>query len=342
METEDARKLPPAAQEALRRRAVAAVLEGKSKTEVAALFGISRTALTNWVKRYEEQGEKSLAARKRGRPKGGQLAGWQAANVVRLVTDKCPDQIKMPFALWTREAVGQLIEERFGIKMSVWTVGRYLKRWGFSPQKPLRRAYEQNPEVVQQWLREDYPAIKAEAESCGAEIHWGDEMGVRSDYQAGRSFARVGQTPVVKGTGQRFGCSMISAITNRGKLAFMVFENTFTTDVFLEFLRRLVRHAKRQIFLIVDRHPVHRAQAVQEWLTLHQEEIRLFHLPPYSPELNPDELLNHDTKVNAIGRRRPRTKTELMTNLRSHLRGRQRTPHIVQRFFREPHVRYAA
>jgi hypothetical protein len=261
---------------------------------------------------------------------------------VRLILGRCPDQLRLPFALWTREAVQQLLSRRFGLQVSVWTVGRYLRAWGLTPQKPVRRAYEQDPAAVERWREEEYPAIRAQARQAKAQIHWLDEMGLRSDHQAGRSWGRRGQTPVVPGTGQRFRCNMISAITNRGQLAFMVFGQRFTAGVFLNFLRRLRRLAKRKIYLIADRHPVHKAAAVQGWLAKHRRQVRLFWLPPYSPELNPDELLNQDVKTNALGRVRPRDEQELMGNVRSYLRITQGHPGAVRGYFRERHVQYAA
>src|SRR5262249_32665243 len=198
----------------------------------------------------------------------------------------------LPFALWTREAVQPLIAQRTGLHLSIWTVGRYLKHWGFTPQKPVRRAYERNPEAVRRWLQEEYPAIRNCAKRENAEIYWGDEMGLRSDHQAGRSYSPRGKTPVIPGTGKRFGCNVVSTITNRGRLAFMVFKVRFTARVMVEFLGRLLRHAKRKVFLILDGHPVHRSRTVKEWLKENQARIRLFLLPGYSPELNPDELLN--------------------------------------------------
>ena len=262
--------------------------------------------------------------------------------MVRLITDRCPDQVKLPFVLWTREAVRDLIARRCGVRLSVWTVGRYLRRWGFTPQKPLRRAYERDPDAVRRWLKKAYPAIQAWARREQATIFWGDETGMRSDHQAGRSWGRRGRTPVVPGTGKRFRCNLISAITNRGKLAFMVFGRTFTAAVFVAFLRRLLRHTERKVFLIVDEHPVHGAAAVARWVERHHPRLRLFFLPGYSPDLNPDELLNQDVKTNAVGRQRPRDKGELMGNVRRYLWSTQRRPAKVRRYFHHPSVRYAA
>lgn len=330
------------AQEALRYRVVNAVENGMSKSEAARVFKVSRTAIHNWTKAIAEQGRKALKAKKRGPRASSRLFPYQAATAVRLIEQKCPDQLGLPFYLWTREAVQQFLAERFGLSVSVWTIGRYLKKWGFTPQKPLRRAYEQDPVAVKQWLEIEYPEICRSATAQKAEIHWGDEMGVRSDYQAGRSYGRIGQTPVVHGTGKRFGCNLISTLTNRGKLYFKIFTQRFDSKVMLDFLRRLIRQRTQKVFLIIDSHPVHKSRAVRDWVERHCDRICLFFLPSYSPQLNPDELLNHDVKANAVGRVRPRTQTQMINNIRSYLRSRQRQPHIVQHFFHEKHVAYAA
>jgi transposase len=344
MKTQNTRTLSPEAQEDLRRRVVHAIVEqGLSRAEAVRTFDVGRTSIWRWMKRYEAGGAKALAARKRGPKRSSALAGHQAATVVRMIQQRHPEQLRLPFALWTRDAVRDLIVNRYGVELSVSTVGRYLRRWGFTPQKPLRRAYEQDPAAVSRWLRDEYPAIRRQAKAEGARLYWGDEMGLRSDHQTGTSYGRRGQTPVIPGTGQRFRCNMISALTNQGQLAFMVFTRRFTAAVFLEFLRRLVRQAEgRKVFLIVDRHPVHRSRKVAGWLTRHADQLRLFHLPGYSPELNPDELLNQDVKSNALGRRRPSDQPELMRNLRSYLRSTQRQPRIVRNYFQHKDVLYAA
>ena len=238
--------------------------------------------------------------------------------------------------------MADLIKRRFGIKVSLSSAGRYLKRWGFTPQKPVRRAVEQNPQEVRNWLEKEYPAIRQQAKSEKAQIFWGDEMGLRSDHAVGRSYGLRGHTPVIVATGKRFGCNMISAITNQGRLNFMVFKGRFIAKVFLEFLYRLVRQSQRKVFLIVDNHPVHRSKKVKQWLEERPDEIRLFFLPSYSPELNPDELLNQDVKSNTIRKNRPNQQDELVKNVRSYLRKRQMQSHIVAKYFQGKHVRYAA
>jgi transposase len=340
---EDARSLSQQTQEAIRIQTVRAVRGGMTQVKAAEVFGVTRQAVGKWVKAERERGERSLKAGKRGRPAGAtRLKGHQAATIVNLIKDRHPEQLKLPFALWTSRSVQSLIRSRFGIRLSARSVRRYLRRWGLTPQKPCRRAYEQNPESVRRWLEEEYPGVRAEGRRERAAIWWGDEMGFRSDHQAGRSYAPRGRTPVIPGTGQRFGCNVISAITNRGHLGFMVFKRRFTARVFLAFLRRLIRETGRKVYFIVDRHPVHVSGAVRRWLEAHASQIRLIYLPPYSPELNPDELLNNDTKANALSRRRPRTQRELMRATRTHLARRRRDPEMVKRFFHGKHVAYAA
>ena len=340
---DDARKLPPTAQQAIREKAVKAVLTGKTRVEVAQMFGVSRIAVNGWVKKYQSQGKISLKAKKRGPDRGGQLNPQQSATIVKLVQNNPPEKLGLPFVLWTREAVQELIEQRCGIKLSRWTVGRYLKQWGFTPQKPIRRAYEQDQKAVEKWLKEDYPKIQALAKKQNALIFWEDEMGIRSDHQAGRSYGRKGQTPVIPKTGKRFGCNMISAINNRGKMAFSLFEGSFDQSVCITFLRRLIRHTKgKKVFVIWDGHPVHKGKIVKDWIEKHKTKIQVFQLPGYSPELNPDELFNQDIKTNAVGRKNARSKDELKKNVLNYARSIQSRPNRVVKFFLECHVQYAS
>jgi transposase len=342
---EDARSLPGVAQAALRRRAVQAVLDGMTQAEAARVFRVHPNAVNRWVKRYREGGFQGLAEQRRGRRPGEQaaLSQWQQQEVTALVRESTPDQLGLAEFLWTRDAVAELIGQRSGRWLARTTVGGYLRGWGFSPQKPQRRALEQNPAAVRRWLTETYPAIRAQARREGGVVLWLDEMGVRSGAATGRSWAPVGQTPVSKGTGKRFRVNMISAISNAGTLRFRLVVGSFSGQVFIDFLRRLLRDCGgRKVHLIVDGHPVHRAKLVSAWVARHAERIELHFLPGYSPELNPVELLNHDVKANAAGRRRPRSAGELRDELRGYLRRRQRRPEVLVRFFEYPTTRYAA
>lgn len=339
----DARKLDAATQAHLRRSLVQAVRGGMSQTQASQVFGVSLRAANKWMALDKVGGLRALTGKRRGRRAGeGRLNPTQSTRIRQLIMDGLPDQLKLPFYLWTRAAVASLIKREYGIEVSLTSVGRYLAAWGMSPQKPVRRAYERNDAAIERWLSEEYPAIAREAKRERAIIYWGDEMGLRSDHIAGTSFALVGQTPVVRATGQRFGCNMISAITNRGALAFMVFHGRFDARLFIGFMQRLLKQAGRKIYLIVDGHPVHRSRQVKHFVAANAERLRLIRLPGYCPELNPDELLNQDVKTNALGKSRPTTRDEMMAGVRQHLHRRQRQPRLIRNLFREKHVRYAA
>jgi transposase len=301
MADEDSRSLSGAAQAALRNRAVQAVLDGMTQAEAARVFRVHRNAVNRWIRRYREGGWAGLAEQRRGRRPGEQpaLSERQQQELIALVRESTPDQLGLAGFLWTRDAVAELLAQRHGVWLARTTVGGYLRGWGFSPQRPQRRALEQGPVAVARWLAQEFPAVRAQARREGGVVLWLDEVGVRSDAAAGRSWAPVGRTPVIKGTGKRFRVNMISAISNQGLLRFRLFTGSFTGAVFIDFLRRLLRDCQgRKVHLIVDGHPVHRAKLVSAWVGRHTERIELHFLPGYSPELNPVELLNHDAKAN--------------------------------------------
>jgi transposase len=341
--TLDARRLDVATQAHLRRVVVRAVRGGMTQTQAARVFGVSLRAANKWVALDKAGGLRALKPKRRGRRAGdGRLDRMQSMRIRQLIIDALPDQLKLPFYLWTRAAVASLIKREYGIEVSLTTVGRYLAAWGMSPQKPVRHAYERNAAAIERWLQKEYPAIAREAKQERAVIYWGDEMGLRSDHIAGTSFAPVGHTPIVRATGQRFGCNMISAITNRGALAFMVFHGRFDARLFIGFMQRLLKQAHRQVYLIVDGHPVHRSRQAKRFVADNVDQLRLIRLPGYCPELNPDELLNQDVKTNALGKSRPTTRAEMMVGVRRHLHRRQRQPHVIRNLFKEKHVAYAA
>jgi transposase len=339
----DPRQLSQAAQEDLRRRAVAAVESGRSQTEVAAVLGVSLRSVQRWVKSFRDKGNKGLSAGKRGRRPGEQkaLGAREQARLKRAVLGKYPDQLALPGLVWTRPQVAELVRRWFGIRLSLVTIGKYLRSWGLSPQKPVRKAYEQNPEKVARWLRETYPAIVAQARKDGGVVLWLDQTGLRSDAAVGATWAPVGQTPVVGKTGTRFGCNAMAAISNKGELYFTVYHGSLTNEIMTGFCDRLTRHLGRKVHLIVDGHPTHRGKAVRDWAAERHERIQMHFLPGYSPELNPVELLNADTKRH-VAQTNPGDKHELAAETRTHLRRRQNQPDRVRAFFGKEEVRYAA
>jgi transposase len=344
MEKVDARTLKPDVQEQLRHQAIRLRKSGRKYQEIGDIIGIYPTTICKWFKRYEAEGLKGVKIQKRGRRVGScrTLKAEQEKQLQAIIRDKTPDQLKLAFALWTRLAVQQGIRQLWGVRMPIRTVGEYLKRWGFTPQKPLRRAYEQNPKAVEKWLREEYPAIAKRAKKEAAEIHWGDETGMSNGASPGRSYAPQGQTPVIRICARRENLGLISTVTNQGQMRFMVYREAMNAGLMIKFLGRLVKDAGRKVFLILDNLKVHHSRPVKEWLAGHQEQIEVFYLPAYCPELNPDEYLNNDLKTGVYQGDLARTRVQLQKKTISHLRTLQKQPLKVKKFFEHPKVAYAA
>jgi transposase len=345
MEREDARKLSPGERFERRRQVIRAYKRGETRRQIGQDVGLSYTAVSNTIKRYEASGVQGLVSGKRGRPveTGRKLTLEQEQLVQRLIQDKRPEQLNLDFALWTRAAVMLSIERECGVKLIVRTVGKLLKRWGFTPRKPIRRAYEQNPVAIQNWLEETYPAIAERAKDEGAEIHWGDETALVDSDVRGRGFAPKGQTPiarVVGGTRQKL--SMISTVTNQGKTCWEIVDGNFNHERLIEFLKALIKQAGRKVFLVLDNLGVHHCKPVKAWLAEQSAEIEVFYLPSYSPELNPDERLNASLK-HAIATKVPmKTKAKPQTAAERHMNELGAAPERVTAFCRDPRVAYAA
>ena len=262
--------------------------------------------------------------------------------IQKAVRDKNPDQLKLPFALWTRIAVQQLIKQLWRFEVPIRTIGDYLKRWNFTPQKPLKRAYEQNPKAVKKWMNEDYPAIQQKAKKEKAEIHWGDETGLCNDSYHGRSYAPRGKTPAIRLSARCKRVNLISSITNQGKVRFMIYKDRMNADTFIKFMKRLIKDADRKIFLILDNLKVHHSYKARDWLQAHEEQIEVFFLPSYSPELNPDEYLNCDLKAGVHSGPPARSREQLKNKALSHLRKLQKLPKRVMKYFKHPKIAYAS
>ena len=335
----DGRRLDHKTREKIRIRAVKLVENGHSPEQVVKALGFHRSCIYEWLAKYREGGTEALQTKTiSGRPK--KLNAQQLKKIYDIVTSKNPLQLKFEFALWTRDMVRELIKDQFGVKLSSVSVGRLLKKMGLSPQKPLHRAYQQNPDLVLQWLEVEFPKIKALARKVGADIYFGDEASVRSDFHSGTTWAPKGQTPVVKTTGARFSVNMISAISPRGLLRFMTIDGRFNATTFIEFLKRLIHNSEKPIFLVVDGHPTHKAKKVREFIESTKGKLRIFILPPYSPELNPDELVWNNLKNHRIGRKTIAGPDDLKHKIISSLRSLQKMPQKIVGFFRENHVRY--
>ena len=341
MKTTDARKLDHKMLTELRKRGVAGVQEGQSPEIVSKALGINRVTIYGWLSRYRHGGWGALDAKKRG-GRSPKLDGKALQWIYHTVTSKNPLQLKFSFALWTARMVGQLIHQRFGIKLSKASVCRLLGQLGLTPQRPVWRAYQQKPEEVQRWLQEEYPKIKCLARQKKALIFFGDEAGVRSDHHAGTTWALKGKTPVVSSTGARFGLNLISAVSAQGELRFMTVKGRVGAVQFIDFIKRLLHGIDRTVFLIVDGHPAHKAKMVNKFIETVKDRFQLFVLPPYSPELNPDERVWNDLKNNAIGKQAIATPAQLRRAVTSHLRFIQKTPDRVRSYYNNETTKYAA
>jgi transposase len=327
--------------EELRIRAVRAVEAGESPRQVVATLGFSRPRIYEWLASYREGGIAAL----RAKPIPGRPCKLDA-NALRWVCDTVtthnPMQMKFEFALWTRDMVRELIRERFNVRLSEASVGRLLRKLGLSPQRPLARACQRDPVLVETWLREQFPVIQKEAKRVGASIFFADEASVRSDYHSGTTWAPVGQTPIIERTGARHSLNMISAVSPRGEFRFMCHEGKFNTTLFIEFMQRLLHNRSTPIFLIMDGHPVHRAGAVRKFVTDNQDRIRLWRLPSYSPDPNSDELVWAHLKHHKIGKVAITGPDKMKQRVIAFLRSLQKTPALVRAMFQHPSVRYAA
>lgn len=341
MRKNDGRKLSHQALEEIRVRAVQRVQAGQSPEAVVAALGFTRPRIYEWLAAFREGGLEALRAKAiPGRPP--KLDGKALAWLYKTVTMKNPLQLKFEFALWTRDMVRSLIRERFAVRLSEVSVGRLLRKLGLSPQRPLARAYQRDPQLVERWMKLEYPKIQAQAKRLGAQIFFGDEASVRSDHHSGTTWAPVGKTPVVDTTGARFKLNLLSAISPRGELRFMVTEQRLGAALFIEFLERLLHNQHSPVFLIVDGHPVHRSGAVKRFVSSTEGQLRLFQLPPYAPDLNPDEQVWNHVKTHKAGKLAIQGPDQFKSRIIGFLRALQKTPALVRALFQHPSVRYAA
>jgi len=344
MNTIDARTLNQQTQYELRKQVVRLREKGLDNKTISEIVGLSQCHISTICKKYERGGLDAIKPGLRGRRHGAQreLTAEQEVGIQKLLVDKTPDQLKLSFALWTRDAVRLAIKQIYGRDLPLRTISDYLKRWGFTPQKPTKRAYEQNPKLVAQWHETVYPEIQARAKQEKAEIHWGDETGIQNDAYNAKGFAPKGKTPVVRINATKSRVNMISSITNRGKVRFMLYQENMTSQILIKFMSRLVKSADRKVFLILDNLRVHHSKAVKAWLEEHEEEIAVFYLPSYSPELNPDEYLNGDLKQCIRSGLPARSEKALTRKTRSFMRKLQNRPKHVSNYFKHPKIAYAA
>jgi transposase len=337
----DGRKLSHETLEEIRIRAVMQVQNGQSPEDVIAALGMSRSCIYTWLAAHRAGGIESLKAKKlNGRPH--KLTGKNIQWLYKILVNKNPKQYSFEFALWTLGMVRELIRLKLGIKLGTSSVWRLLRQLGLTCQRPLLRAYQQNPQAVEKWLNETYPKIRELAKKARARIFFGDEAGIRSDFHAGTTWAPKGETPIVESNGSRFGLNIISAISAKGEMRFMLVEKNITADKFIKFLSRLIEGVTYRIFLIVDGHPVHRSKRVKSYVASTQGRLGLFYLPGYSPELNPDEFVWNELKNTFVGRKFIASKNDLKKVVIGGMRRLQKNPEKIKSYFQAKHTQYAA
>ncbi|MBR6706648.1 MAG: IS630 family transposase [Clostridia bacterium] len=340
----DALNIGSKGQHDLRKTIIRMLKDGKKGREIAKDLGVSVGHVSNVKKLYEAGGASALKPKKRGRPAGKNkvLSPEQEKGIQKIIVDKTPEQMRFKECMWTRNNIRQLIKEKYDIDIKLSTLGYYLARWGFTVQRPVKRAYKQDEKKIDEWLNSEFPGITERAEKEDAEIFFGDETNIQNTANYARGYAPKGQTPVVRVEAQKLKIEMLSAISKRGKLRFMLYKDSMNSEKLIDFMTRLITDSKKKVFLVLDNLRVHHAKLVQAWVKEHEDRIELFFLPPYSPEYNPDELLNSDIKRNAGVKQSPRTQAELEANVQNRLDYLVATPAIITSFFHAPFTQYAA
>lgn len=340
----DARQLSDEALQILRLRALRGIELGYSELDLADLLGVCNETISRWWTAYSTQGLDSLPGERSGRPvgTGRLLSDPQAQRIKECIDYHSPEELGIAHTLWTRRAVRELIRKEFGIDLAERTVGEYLRRWGYTPKKPARHSRKQDPDEVEQWLEETYPAIEDQAAQEDAEILWTDEVGVDADHHPGCGYARTGERATMEVPGPHIRVNQISAISNEGTVRFMTYKGSLNAAVFLLFLGKLIEGVKRKILLIADRLQAHKTPEVTAWVEAHQDRIEVFYLPAYSPEMNPVEYLNNDMKgtVNEAGL--PENRGALHTRIVAFMENLASVPKHVISYFLHPWVQYAA
>jgi len=344
MEKRDARKLKISAQQELRERGVKMREQGMDYKDIGQILDVHHTTVSTWYAKYKRDGKDGIKIKTRGRKEGDKktLSPSQEAQIIKRLIDTTPKQLKFKYVLWTREAVKKLIKHDYDIEMPISTVGKYLQRWEFTSQVPIKRAYERNDKAVQTWLEDTYPQIEKQSKEENAEIQWADETACVSLPSIIKGYAPKGKTPVMEHTAKRFKINMISSITNRGKLRFMIYEQNMDASVFITFLERLIESSQKKVFLILDNLRIHHAKLVKAWVEEHKEKIALFYLPAYSPDLNPDEYLNNDFKRNVNAKNIPINKKELAQNTENFMSMLSKDSQRVANYFKHEKIAYAA
>ena len=343
MNKSDGRHLTKEQQEFARIRAVE-LLKTKeySKEQIAQILGVSKEAVRKWEIKNRKGGIKALRTDNRG--KGGKLkslTGYQERAIKHHIDTKTPNELGLSYFLWSREAIQKLIQKRYGVKISLSAISNLMKNWNYTPQVPIKKSYRQNSEEVRKWLNEEYPKIHQKAKAEKAEIYWLDETGIQNNENKQRGYSIKGRTPEIRVPDYRIRTNLISIVANQGKLRFMIYKDNLSVTILIDFLERLIREAKRKIYVIMDNHSVHKSGEFNKWLSERAHLIEVYKLPSYSPELNPDERLNRHLKSTIFKNERARDQKGLNNLTRRAMRRIQRNANLIKSFFEDASVCYA-
>jgi transposase len=340
----NAMKMTPKEQEAFRMLIVRMFKKGETAKEIAELTGGKIRHIQSTIQKYKQGGIGVIKQKQMGRPTGTprKLTKEQQKEIRKLIIDKTPEQLKMKFVLWDRQTVATLIYQKYKILMPLSTMGYYLRKWGFSAQRPYTQNYKQNPAAVNRWLKEEFPEIKKKARRVGGEVFWGDETGIQNESNYIKGYAPVGKTPVLKIAGDKISINMISAVTNQGKLRFMCYEETMTQQTLIIFMKRLVKDSERKVFLILDNLKVHHGKIVTQYIKDNKKAIEIFYLPAYAPERNPDEYLNGNLKRELAKIGHATDKETLRSNTNGLMRSFQKCQQHVKNYFKNKYIKYAS
>ena len=337
----DGRTLDHATLEEFRLLALRRVKEGEKPSAVVKSLGMNRTSIYRWLRAASGRGngERALASRPAtGRP--CKLTASQQAQVFRWINGKDPRQYGLDFGLWTRQIAAMLIEQKFGVRLGVTAVGRVLARLGLTPQKPLQRAYQRDPEAIERWQRETYPGIAAAAKRSTADIYFWDESGLRADTVHGKTWAAKGKTPVIARPGQRQSISAASAVNAKGGFWFATYQGALNAELFIELLKRMMKGRKNPVHLVVDGLPAHKKLNVRQYIESTNGKLTIHVLPGYAPDLNPDELVWSYVKRTGVARNPLRAGEKLEIRIDGQLREMQNDRRLVRSFFGAPSVAY--
>jgi transposase len=338
----DGRKLSHKALEHMRLLAVRRVMEdGERPSEVMDSLGLCRTSIYPWLRRYKAKGLEALVEKISQGPEF-KLSDQQRQRVRRWILGKDPRQHGFDFGLWTRRIVQTLILEKMGVELCLTSVGKLLAGLEITPQKPLRRAYERDPLAVERWRMEEYPKLKKRAKKLGAMIFFLDEAGFQSDPPLGRTYGLKGHTPVVASSGQRQSINVISAVNASGAFWAATYTGKLDAEAFVEFLRNFMKGRRTKVFLVVDGHPAHKAKVVQEYVAQTQGRLELYFLPPYAPDLNPDEFVWNYMKNSGVSKKPLKKNESLRERVEQDLANISLNEALVASFFLAESVVYTA